>query len=150
MKLFCDTVVPVFRVSNSTRKVIVNLDKEKARDLLLVITIPMLFLNSIAYSLDILLDLKIVGVSIDLLYEQIFLLGYIISIRQLSVTTFLTVFFYLLLFSIIIVKNNKWQVLSSNLLMEILIKVLSVFALVMLVYFLFREEKQALGRLIGQ
>ena len=93
MKLFCDTVVPVFRVSNSTRKVIVNLDKEKARDLLLVITIPMLFLNSIAYSLDILLDLKIVGVSIDLLYEQIFLLGYIISIRQLSVTTFLTVFF---------------------------------------------------------
>lgn len=104
-----------------------NFDKEKGRDLLLVITIPMLFLNSIAYSLDILLDLKIVGVSIDLLYEQIFLLGYIISIRRLGSTTFLTVFLYLLLLSMLIVKN-KWQAISSNL-MEILIKVLSVFAL---------------------
>ncbi len=125
-----------------------NLDKEKARDLLLVITIPMLFLNSIVYSLDILLNLKIVGVSIDLLYEQIFLIGYIISIRRLGGTTFLTVFLYLLLLSMLIVKN-KWQAISSNL-MEILIKILSVFALVILVYFLFREEKQALGRLIGK
>ena len=108
----------------------------------------MLFLNSIVYSLDILLNLKIVGVSIDLLYEQIFLIGYIISIRRLGGTTFLTVFLYLLLLSMLIVKN-KWQAISSNL-MEILIKILSVFALVILVYFLFREEKQALGRLIGK
>ena len=106
------------------------------------------FLNSIAYSLDILLDLKIVGVRIDLLYEQIFLLGYIISIRRLGSTTFLTVFLYLLLLSMLIIKN-KWQAISSNL-MEIPIKVLSVFALVILVYFLFRDEKQALGRLIGK
>ncbi len=48
-----------------------------------------------------------------------------------------------------LIVKNKWQAISSNL-MEILIKVLSVFALVILVYFLFREEKQALGRLIGK
>ncbi|GAB6064943.1 hypothetical protein JCM9492_00350 [Aquifex pyrophilus] len=124
-----------------------NLDEEKARDLLLVITIPMLILNSVAYSLDILLDLKVVDMSMDLLYEQVFLLGYIIGIHRFVITNFL-VSLYLLLLSMLIVKN-KWQAISSNP-TEILIKVLSAFALVILFYFLFIEEKRALERLIGK
>ena len=68
-----------------------KLYKQKVRDLVLVITLPMLLLNSFAYSL------------------------------------------YLFLLSTLIIKNTKQEAISSKL-VEILTKVLSVFALVILVY----------------
>lgn len=115
-----------------------NFDREKARCLMVVISGPLLFLNSVAYITDIMLNLKVLKINIELIIEQIFLLNYlIIFVSKPQKTTGMVIFLYTIIFSLLILETE--DIVSNSPILK-MITLISFMGLAILIFIEFKRS----------
>ncbi len=122
-----------------------NFDREKVRCFMVVISGPLLFLNSVAYITDIILNLKVLKINIELIIEQIFLINYlIIFVSKPQKTTGMIIFLYTIIIGLfILVTEDVFPNLP-------ILKVITLNSLIGLAILIFVEFKRSLITILAK
>ena len=122
-----------------------NFDKEKVRCLMVIISGPLLLLNSIAYSMDIMFNLKALKIDIELITEQIFLLNYlIIFMSKPKKTIGLAIVLYTTIFGLLILVNEN---VISNF---FILRTITLISLLGLIILIFVEVRRSLRTILAK